>query len=179
MTRAGFPHSEIDGSMCAYHSPSRFAVCCVLLLLCMPRHPPYALLHLITKSVDDCESVRNCFLASIELFFNVYLKYLLLLIFEIYNFSERSCLSICFLLFGFQRTILFEKSFDLSKLNRISSFTQPFFRFLFLLRKEVIHPHVPVGIPCYDLTPIISPTFDGSLPFGLGHRLRVLPTLMV
>ena len=33
---------------------------------------------------------------------------------------------------------------------------------LFLLRKEVIHPHVPVGIPCYDLTPVIDPTFDGS-----------------
>jgi hypothetical protein len=33
----------------------------------------------------------------------------------------------------------------------------------FLLRKEVIHPHVPVGIPCYDLTPIINPTFDGCL----------------
>ena len=33
----------------------------------------------------------------------------------------------------------------------------------FLLRKEVIHPHVPVGIPCYDLTPIIDPTLDGSL----------------
>ncbi len=31
------------------------------------------------------------------------------------------------------------------------------------LRKEVIHPHVPVGIPCYDLTPIIDPTLDGSL----------------
>ena len=28
----------------------------------------------------------------------------------------------------------------------------------FLPRKEVIHPHLPVGIPCYDLTPIISPT---------------------
>ena len=28
----------------------------------------------------------------------------------------------------------------------------------FLHRKEVIHPHVPVGIPCYDLTPITSPT---------------------
>ena|GEM_PF-2790171 len=27
-----------------------------------------------------------------------------------------------------------------------------------LPRKEVIHPHVPVRIPCYDLTPIISPT---------------------
>ena len=33
----------------------------------------------------------------------------------------------------------------------------------FLLRKEVIHPHVLVGIPCYDFTPIIYPTLDGSL----------------
>lgn len=30
-------------------------------------------------------------------------------------------------------------------------------------RKEVIHPHLPVGVPCYDLTPIINPTLDGSL----------------
>ena len=28
----------------------------------------------------------------------------------------------------------------------------------FLPRKEVIHPHLPVRIPCYDLTPIIPPT---------------------
>src|SRR5690606_7724498 len=28
-----------------------------------------------------------------------------------------------------------------------------------LLRNEVIHPHLPVGIPCYDFTPIICPTF--------------------
>ena len=34
---------------------------------------------------------------------------------------------------------------------------------LYLLRKEVIHPHVPVGIPCYDLTPIIGPALDSSL----------------
>ena len=33
----------------------------------------------------------------------------------------------------------------------------------FLLRKEVIHPHVLVGIPCYDFTPIICPTLGGSL----------------
>jgi hypothetical protein len=32
-----------------------------------------------------------------------------------------------------------------------------------LHRKEVIHPHVPVGIPCYDLTLITCPTFDGPL----------------
>ena len=70
--------------------------------------------------------------------------------------------------------------YDLSKLNRIlyNLFLQ-FPRFFFLLRKEVIHPHVPVGIPCYDLTPVIGPAFDGSLPIGLCHRLRALPTPMV
>ena len=50
---------------------------------------------------------------------------------------------------------------------------------ILLPRKEVIHPHVPVGIPCYDLTPINGPTLDSSLPFGLGHRLRVLQSLLV
>ena len=49
----------------------------------------------------------------------------------------------------------------------------------FLLRKEVIHPHVPVGIPCYDFTPITCPTFAGPLPYGLGYQLRVLQALMV
>ena len=30
-----------------------------------------------------------------------------------------------------------------------------------LLRKEVIQPHLPVRLPCYDFTPIIGPTLDG------------------
>jgi hypothetical protein len=33
-----------------------------------------------------------------------------------------------------------------------------------LPRKEVIQPHLPVRLPCYDFTPIMSPTFDGFLP---------------
>ena len=32
-----------------------------------------------------------------------------------------------------------------------------------LLRKEVIQPHLPVRLPCYDLVPITDPTFDGSV----------------
>ena len=32
-----------------------------------------------------------------------------------------------------------------------------------LLRKEVIQPHLPVRLPCYDFTPITDPTFDGWL----------------
>src|ERR1700749_2174313 len=46
-------------------------------------------------------------------------------------------------------------------------------------RKEVIQPQLPLRLPCYDFTPIIDPTFDGSLPCGLGHRLRVLPTFVM
>ena len=33
-----------------------------------------------------------------------------------------------------------------------------------LLRKEVIQPHLPIRLPCYDFTPIICPTLDGSPP---------------
>ena len=29
-----------------------------------------------------------------------------------------------------------------------------------LLRKEVIQPHLPIRLPCYDFTPITNPTFD-------------------
>jgi hypothetical protein len=37
-----------------------------------------------------------------------------------------------------------------------------------LLRKEVIQPHVPVRLPCYDFIPIANPTFGSSLPKGVG-----------
>ena len=36
-----------------------------------------------------------------------------------------------------------------------------------LLRKEVIQPHLPVRLPCYDFVPIASPTFTHSLPQGV------------
>ena len=32
-----------------------------------------------------------------------------------------------------------------------------------LLRKEVIQPHLPIRLPCYDFTPITSFTFGGVL----------------
>ena len=38
-----------------------------------------------------------------------------------------------------------------------------------LLRKEVIQPHLPIRLPCYDFTPIIEPTFGRAL---LAVRLR-------
>ena len=37
-------------------------------------------------------------------------------------------------------------------------------RFQNLPRKEVIQPHLPVRLPCYDFTPLTLHTFDASAP---------------
>ncbi len=48
-----------------------------------------------------------------------------------------------------------------------------------LPRKEVIQPHLPVRLPCYDFTPITDPTLDACLSEELARRLQVLPTFVV
>ena len=40
---------------------------------------------------------------------------------------------------------------------------QIFFNPLCLHRKEVIQPHLPIRLPCYDFTPVIGPAFGSSL----------------
>ena len=35
--------------------------------------------------------------------------------------------------------------------------------YCFFLRKEVIQPHLPIRLPCYDFTPVIEPAFGSSL----------------
>ena len=47
-----------------------------------------------------------------------------------------------------------------------------------LPRKEVIQPHLPVRLPCYDFVPITNPTLDTSVPRGFGQWLQVLPAFM-
>ena len=37
------------------------------------------------------------------------------------------------------------------------------FPYFFFLRKEVIQPHLPIRLPCYDFTPVTGSTFDSSL----------------
>ena len=49
--------------------------------------------------------------------------------------------------------------FDLGLCSGISSFA-------FLPRKEVIQPHLPIRLPCYDFTPVIGLTF-GSWPLSV------------
>ena len=53
---AGFPHSEICGSMDICSSPQLIAAYHVFLRLSVPRHPPCALISLIIKAIFPCES---------------------------------------------------------------------------------------------------------------------------
>ena len=48
-----------------------------------------------------------------------------------------------------------------------------------LPRKEVIQPHLPVRLPCYDFTPLTLHTFGASPLVRLGRRLRVQTTRVV
>ena len=64
------------------------------------------------------------------------------------------------------------------KLTAMYPLLSPIFLFL-SFRKEVIQPHLPIRLPCYDFTPVTGPAFDCSLHCWLGHRLRALPTPMV
>ena len=48
-----------------------------------------------------------------------------------------------------------------------------------LPRKEVIQPHLPVRLPCYDFTPLTLHTFGTSPHCWLGRRLRVQTTRVV
>ena len=60
-----------------------------------------------------------------------------------------------------------------------ASWARPVGHFPCLPRKEVIQPHLPVRLPCYDFTPLTLHTFDASAPCGFGRRLRVQTTRVV
>ena len=47
-----------------------------------------------------------------------------------------------------------------------------------LPRKEVIQPHVPVRLPCYDFVPVTSLTLGACPACALAQRLQVLPASM-
>ena len=75
--------------------------------------------------------------------------------------------------------VLKELSSDPSKLNSECDDLDP--PFIFILRKEVIQPQVPLRLPCYDFTPIINHTLGACLPAKaeLAQQLLVQSTLVV
>ena len=162
-----FPHSETSGSKSTYNSPKNIAVCRVLHRLLMPRHPPYALINLTTII---------SYLMSFE-YLNINLPdrrlitHLHYLVFKEQNLREIISQN------QVKRFVALRNLFTI-KCASPEDFIRLFFYFNNLHRKEVIHPHVLVGIPCYDFTPVTCPTLGGPIPKGLSYRLQVLQTPM-
>ena len=85
ITMAGFPHSDIHGSILACSSPWLFAAYRVLRRLLAPRHPPYALSSLTFST----KFTLSCFLVSL-LFQNCFLRGIFTL-FLLYTFQGSKC----------------------------------------------------------------------------------------
>ena len=66
----------------------------------------------------------------------------------------------CFHLFSFEGTFGTFKTVQYSELRFFATIS--FLRYLHL-RKEVIQPHLPIRLPCYDFTPVIGLTLDNVL----------------
>ena len=74
---------------------------------------------------------------------------------------------ICCAILGFAFSV-FKRSFKIEQRTQKTSLSRLTTNIVFLLvsilhRKEVIQPHLPIRLPCYDLTPIIEPTFGHCL----------------
>ena len=139
---AGFPHSDIHGSILACSSPWLFAAYRVLLRLLAPRHPPYALSSLTSFLLSSHFRVPSLVTLSKLLFKRFLLFSFFYILFKVHevlpsklNNNQSEC----------DRPEVCELSLTL------------------LPRKEVIQPHLPIRLPCYDFTPITSFTFGGVL----------------
>jgi hypothetical protein len=155
MTLAGFPHSGTPGSTPTCGSPRLFAACRALLRLSVPRHPPCAL-----RSLDRIASgppIPRTTLGWCSRAFSRRVQH--------NTQSHDPC---------FQTTRIEE---CLTRTSTLEHFRLPK-ELTRGSRKEVIQPQVPLRLPCYDFAPVTELAFGGSLPCGLGHRLRALPTPM-
>jgi hypothetical protein len=183
MTPAGFPHSGTLGSKPARRLPEAIAANSALHRLLAPGHPPCALTSLKrTNYRSSCIELARSHASSDD----AHDQHLI----RLSRFATEGPgdvirpprlgdehLLLLLVVRGATKTHAAHPAGSLR--IRPSSPPQGSRGVRFLLRKEVIQPHLPVRLPCYDFTPIIDPTLDGSLPCGLGHRLRVKPTLVV
>src|SRR3954467_9841262 len=169
MTAAGFPHSGTPGSTPTCGSPRLFAACRALLRLSVPRHPPCALVRLTDMLARPLKNVAT----------------------PVHRFPDRHT-RWCSRAFSKTRptqhpipTTLVVNCLTTTRIEECSTSGRstrerflPVARLTRGSRKEVIQPQVPLRLPCYDFAPVTELAFGGSLPCGLGHRLRALPTPM-
>ena len=206
MTPGGFPHSGIPGSKAVCASPGLIAACRALRRLPMPRHPPCALG--IFSSRPPSRGALDFGLVSgyrpdprgsgryVDSYQKKYRSR------SMPTTSDRRLRKTLWSFFSYLnlRDCALISKF---RLNRYAALKVPggeppgpdaaapaeangaggggpraVFQSV-LPRKEVIQPHLPVRLPCYDFTPLAPHTFGASAPCGFGRRLRVQTTRVV
>ena len=138
ITLGRFPHSEISGSKVACTSPKLIAAYHVLHRLPAPRHSPYALSNLTFSFSKRKCNLFSSFISKISL-----------------RWPYLGLIMIC----SFQCA-------KHSKSVRWETNSQNWIVNHFLPRKEVIQPHLPIRLPCYDFTPVIEFTLGSLLLKG-------------
>ena len=139
---AGFPHSGTPGSKPVCGSPGTIAACRALRRLPAPRHPPCAL---YTFGALGPSGLRS-FLCSLEKSLPLALC------------GSQGALLVTHASHG-GRTLRGRGGLQTVGLSASPSLSLP--------RKEVIQPHLPVRLPCYDFTPLAPHTF-GASPLAVG-----------
>ena len=89
------------------------------------------------------------------------------------NWATPPLVCVCSLYFKDQKNLIILQNWTTNKTctsnlvvlgyDSTLSYAQTYWFMPVLHRKEVIQPHLPIRLPCYDLTPIIGPTFDSCL----------------
>ena len=180
---AGFPHSDICGSMSACDSPQLFAAGRVLLRRLVPWHPPCALLRLITL----LRPTFRCFfrlptLTGLSTLFSSLCSCqdapaLSRPLRSSLRNPENDTGSVLRLVSSEGVLPLFGRLSGLScrpsRAVRPRLKSSPFDSDL-LPRKEVIQPHLPIRLPCYDFTPVIDLTLGCWLLAVTSHILGAI-----
>ena len=167
MTPAGFPHSDISGLTVVCTYPELIAACHVLHRLLMPRHSPCALNILIY-------TLFVIFVLAIQLS-RCETRPMRTRSFRARALKTGYC-DVCSVTKPDRHLASKARRTESRPANGIPKSRRCLLR---LPRKEVIQPHLPVRLPCYDFTPLTLYTFGASLPCGLGQRLRVRTTRVV
>ena len=175
------PHSGTQGSRDARSSPWTFAACRALLRRAAPRHPPWTCSRLAILPLPRAPSSRLAegllrFLfvfPSLVVSKNARPKKAPLL--EIRGFEpltpglqSRCSSQLSYIPFSFGEApspgTLKKRDWGRKRIRGGSGCTPAG---CLSLRKEVIQPHLPVRLPCYDFTPLTKRAFD-SAPLAVG-----------
>src|SRR4051794_13451240 len=147
LPRVGFPIRRSRGLRLVSTSPGLIAAAHVLHRLSAPRHPPCALVLLIEK--------------------NTFHHYGVFKVRADQRLAPSACPSKLNSVIDRGRRCSRRAGHRTVRGTIDEPATAPGVRAPGFPRKEVIQPQLPLRLPCYDFTPIIDPTFDGSLPQGV------------